>query len=289
MKTNWTEIASELNYAVKNYVGLTKMIVQIRNRAHAYGIEPENEQLICGSRTKTGKEKTTGLETLKGMASRKIERILKDFPIWMDWLVNVPGIGPVIGGQLVALYYFKSIAVCKECGADLDNFTCLICKKESRGLGVLKFRSELRNFATISSWWHFMGRHVVDNKVPKRRIMREDEDENPNDWSNLGRKLGYDIKESFNKLPSTHKYKAFAEKRKQYRLGTHPDATKGHRHNMAWNETVKLFLSHFWQVAHTLDGLEMTKPWCVQHGGHDPESIIAPYYFNGDLENKEAA
>jgi hypothetical protein len=57
---------------------------------------------------------------------------------------------------------------------------------------------------------------------------------------------------------------------------------------MAWNEAVKLFLSHFWQVAHILDGLEMTLPWCVQHGGHDEKHIIPPYYFNGNEEEKAA-
>jgi len=290
MEKNWKEIASELNYSVKNYIGLTKMIVQMSNRAHAYGIDPANEELIHGK--KDNKGRVQGLESLKGMASRRIERVLGDFPIWTDWLVNVPGIGPAIGGQLVALYYFKSVAVCSKCGADLNEFSCPICKVEAKGQGVLKFRTEMRTFPTISSWRHFMGRHVdqATGKMPKRiaKSKWQDEDENPNDWSNVGRKIGYDIKESFNKFASSHKYKAYAEKRKQYRLSTHPDATKGHRHNMAWNETVKLFLAHFWQAAHILDGLEMTQPWCVQHGGHDESHIIAPYYFNGDLEEKAA-
>lgn len=288
MKSNWNEVAGELNYAIKNYVGLTKMIVQMTNRAYAYGIDPLGEEIIHGKIDKTGKQKLQGLEQLKGVASRRIGKILEDFPIWTDWLVNVPGIGPAIGGQLVALYYFKSVPICQKCGADLEEFTCPICKVKAEGQGVLKYRIELRNFPTISSWRHFMGRHIVDGKMPKRRKMGTDDDENPNNWSNVGRKIGYDIKEAFNKFKSDHKYKAFAEKRKQYRLGTHPDATKGHRHNMAWNEAVKLFLSHFWQVARTLEGLPLTDPWCVKFGGHDASSIIPPYYFNGDLE-KEAA
>jgi len=287
MEPKWTEIARDLQYSVKNYVGLTKMIVQIMQRAHAYGIDPANEELLIGKKAKEGSYQ--GLESLKGMASRRIEKVLKGFDLWTDWLVNVPGIGPVIAGQLIALYYFKSVPVCQKCGADLEEFTCPICKADSKGQGLLKFRTEKRTFPTISSWWHFLGRHVVDGKMPKRRKQREDDEENPNDWSNVGRKLGYDIKESFNKFPSSHKYKAYAEKRKQYRLNTHPDATKGHRHNMAWNEAVKLFQSHFWQVAHILDGEEMTQPWCVQFGGHDPSSIIQPYYFNGDLQEEEAA
>lgn len=101
-------------------------------------------------------------------------------------------------------------------------------------------------------------------------------------WSSEGRRLGFLIKESFNKYGSDHKYKAYAEKRKRYRESTHPDAKKGHRHNMAWNETVKRFLSHFWQVAHEIDGLPLTDPWSVAKGGHDPKHIIPPYYWNGN-------
>lgn len=282
MEQNWNEIAGELNYCVKNYVGLTKQIVQVINRAHAYGIDPEHEELISGKHGKDGKLKMQGLESIKGMAARRIERILRDFPIWSEWLVNVPGVGPAIGGQLVNLYYFRSVPVCKKCRADLIEFNCPICKEESKGQGVLEYRIDLRDFPTISSWWHFMGRHIVNGKMPKRRSSGSD-DYAGNNWNSVGRKLGFDFKESVNRQPSSNKYKSYAQKRKRYREETHPGATKGHRHNMAWNESWKLFLSHFWQVAHTLDGIEMTKPWCVQHGGHDESSIIAPYYFNGDL------
>jgi hypothetical protein len=282
-ESNWNKIASELGFHVKNYQGITKQIVQVSNRCHACGIDPEKEELIHGQLNRYGKRKTQGLEHLKNAEARKIGRALTSFTLWADWLDNVPGIGHYIGGELINLYYFKSIPVCNDCGTDLEDFECPRCEKKSKGQGLIKYRIELRDFPTISSWWHFMGRHVVNGKVPKRRKQREDEDVNPNDWSNRGRVIGYQIKESFNKSPLTHKYKAYAEERKRYREGTHPDATKMHRHNMAWNEAVKLFLSHFWQVAHILEGAEMTQPYIIKHGGHDPESIIPPYYFNGNV------
>jgi len=292
METNWNEIANELNYAVKNYTGITKQIVQIMNRAHAYGIDPTHETLIHGKTAKDGSPKMQGLESLKGVASRNVGRILKDFPIWNEWLENVPGIGPVIGGQLIALYYFKNIPVCSKCGYDLDDdFNCPVCVIKAKGQGVLKFRIELRDFPTISSFWHFMGRHVINGKMPTKgniKKLKADESGKLVDWSFLGKKLGYDFKESINKMSNTNKYKAYAEKRKRYREETHPDASKGHRHNMAWNESWKLFLSHFWQVDHILSGAEMTQPWCVQHGGHDESSIIPPYYFNGEMEDMAA-
>jgi len=287
METNWTEIASELNFAIKNYAGIDKQITQITNRAHAYGIDPVHEELIHGKKARDGKIKMQGLESLKGVASRRINRIIKDFPIWDEWLENVPGIGPMIGGNLISLYYFKSIPICKDCGSDLYEFNCPVCKKESKGQGVLKFRVALREFPTISSWWHFMGRHVISGKVPTLRNIKQlkpniKDGEKLVEWSNTGKKIGFFIKEAFNRQPKTHQYRAYAERRKRYRINTHPETTDGHRHNMAWNETIKLFLSHFWQVDHLLSGTPMTAPWCVQHGNHDPESIIPPYYFNGN-------
>ncbi|MFH0957711.1 MAG: hypothetical protein V1897_03320 [Pseudomonadota bacterium] len=280
---DWTEVAKQLKYEVKNYQALTKMIVQIMNRSHAYDIPPETSFLLHGEKDKTGKLKIQGLEQLKSKQARAMEKLIESFPIWTDWLTKIPGIGPAIGSQLICLYYFKFVPVCAKCGADISTdaededgkWACPSCGSKAKGEGILKHRVELRDFPHISSWWHFLGRHndPVTGKMPKRKAGVQ------GDWSNLGRKLGYDVKESFNKQPSSHLYKAYAEKRKRYRLNTHPDATPGYRHNMAWNETVKLFLSHFWQVSHTLNGEEMTQPWSVTHGGHDERSIIAPYYF----------
>jgi len=287
MQTNWNEIASELNYCIKNYNGLTKQIVQVRNRAHAYGIDPDNDELLVGKLNRKGEPKMQGLESIKGMAARRIQRVIKDFPIWNEWLENVPGIGPAIAGQLIALYYFRSIPVCQKCGADLVEFECPFCFEKAKGQGVLKFRVELRDYPTISSWYHQMGRHNgPDGRMPKRRKTEAGEDNSKNSWSSVGRKLGFDIRESFNKQLPSHKYKAYAEKRKRYRELTHPHVTKGHRHNMAWNEAVKIFLAHFWMVAHILDfGSIPTKPYPQTHLGHDDNSIIPPYYFNGDMAN----
>ena len=41
MEPKWNEIAGDLNLCIKNYVGLTKLIVQITTRSHAYGIDPK--------------------------------------------------------------------------------------------------------------------------------------------------------------------------------------------------------------------------------------------------------
>jgi len=276
--TDFTELAKTLNYNLKNYEGLTKQIVQTTNRAHSYDIDPAHEAILHGERDKSGKMKFQGLEQIKDKQSRKLHKLVDEWPVYSDWLAKIPGIGGYIAAKLIRLYYFKFIAICKDCGADLDDdFICIVCKKKAFGMGNLLHRVELRDFPAISSWWHFMGRHNDGTgKMPKSRKGEMA------DWSHAGRKTGFDIKEAFNKQDNL--YKRYAEKRKAYRRNTHPDATKGYQHNMAWNETVKLFLSHFWQVARTLDGLPLTDPWAIKHGGHDKSSIIAPYYWDGNNE-----
>ncbi len=276
---NWEAIAFDINYALKNYEGLKQQIVQIKNRAQSYDKNPALEPLLMGEKDKNDKLKFQGLEQLKDRQSRELMRIVKTWPIWEAWLEKIPGVGPFIAGKLISLYYFKLIPICKDCGADLnEDFGCSECGKKAKGGGNLKFRVKLRTFPTISSWWHFMGRHVENGKVPKRQKGVK------GDWSNEGRAVGYHIREAFNKFSNGHPYKAYAEKRKRYRLGTHSEATQAHRHNMAWNEAVKLFLSHFWQVAHILDGEALTDPWCVAHGGHDREHIIEPFYWGNHEE-----
>ena len=101
MGTNWNEIASELNYFRKNYAGLTKQIVQIRNRAHADGIDPDHDELFIGKHDKHGKKKTQGLESLKGVAARRIQKVINDFPVWDECpsLIRTLKGGPYYGAN----------------------------------------------------------------------------------------------------------------------------------------------------------------------------------------------
>ena len=44
--------------------------------------------------------------------------------------------------------------------------------------------------------------------------------------------------------------------------------SKGHTHARSKRWTVKLFLSHYWQVAREVHGLPILRPWVIEHGGH---------------------
>jgi len=169
------------------------------------------------------------------------------------------------------MYYFKSIAICKKCGTDLEEFKCPACQTVSKRGGVLKFRIEDRDFANISKWWKFLGLHTVDGIKPKMAKGVQC------DWSPKGRTICWQFGQQINRQIDSHPYKAYLLERKKKRLKTHPDTTPKHRQSMAEHETSKLFTSHFWQVARTLDGKEVTAPYISVIGNHT--GIIPPYYF----------
>jgi len=272
-----------LRMRVKDYEELTKVIAQKKQRLISfYGIDeadPKLDPLLNGER---GIE---GLETLKGRASRDIERELRNIDIWPLWLEKIPGIGPAIAGGLVLLYYSKNVAICQKCGGDLEKIDgglkCKTCGAEAKANGVLKYRAELRDFPNISKWWAFMGMHTVDGVMPKRKkgvVVN---------WSTKGRTLCYLAGEQFNRQTEDHPYKAIMlEKKRKYAL-KHPDWTKGHIHNAARHDTTKLFLAHFWVVAREIDELPVTDPYAGAILGHT--GIIRPFYWDEPEKAKKKA
>lgn len=276
-----------LNYLVRTYAGAVKLITQTKQRLGSLPgndlPDEDNEDLL------TGDKHSDGLETVKGRCAREIEKELKMWDIWELWMKHVPGLGPAIAGGLITRYYYRFIPICKKCGGDLERrevskdktaMVCTVCNKAAKSDGVLQYRSERRDFATISKWWAFMGRHTVDGVVPK---LKKGE---PSNWSTPGRALGYQIGEQFNRQKPTHPYKAFLLARKAKHEKNHPEWSKGHVHNAAKNEAVKLFLSHFWVVARELEGLPISEPYAGTIMGHT--NIIQPFYW-AEMPEKIAA
>ena len=224
---------------------------------------------------------------------------------------------------MIIFYYFRSIAVCPDCGTDLakkevkdeegekgNTFYCGTCMQSVKGLGNLRYRIEIKDFPRISSWWKYMGRHNVEHCPKCRKILKEGvcpkcekQIEKPiflmpkrqaktqADWSTPGRTVGHMIRESFNKQhPSKknpnpknpHLYKLHYLREKAKYIKREPDWTDGHCHNSAWNNTTKLFLSHFWQVARTIDDKEMTLPYINQK--NPAHNLILPYYYEGEIK-----
>lgn len=280
MKIN-EDVIRNLNYLCKTYDTVTQSMAKTAQRLIACNPEADKDH----------QPEYKAMESIKGNIERRIRKELEFWPVWTEWLSKVSGVGGFIGGNLVLMYYYRFLPICGDCGGDLEKqkkeikgkeinvFVCVSCGKQAKGDGVLNHRIDHKEFNNVSSLWHYMGRHVVDGKMPKRAkgVVC--------DWSTKGRTLCYQIGDQFNRQKEDHPYKAYLlkMKKKHERKNNEREKpwTKGHIQNAARNEASKLFLSHFWHVARSLEGKSTDGPYVeviMKHTG-----IISPYYW------KEAA
>lgn len=269
-----------LNYYLRTYDGLNKLIVASKNRLQA---------MIPGAKVELQKE-IHSLEKTKGRLSYRIGKELDYWPIWTEYLIGVPGIGPYLGGNLVMLYYYKHIPICSKCEVDLVEFKCPECGEEVKGQGNLVFRIEDRDFPNVSKWHEFLGegndpktkrmkqrmslatfrkyrdKHYPDEKLTDKQ-MREAHKAYHN-WSIRGRNISWEIGVNFNRHGDEHLYKRHCNKLKE----------KGAPHYSAIRQARKLFLSHFWHVAREIAGKSTEGPWITEWGppGH---TFIPPHYW----------
>lgn len=294
MITNQEQV-NFLKFLCRSYDGINRMIVSTKNRLYSMNPDMTKEEvnrywMLSGTiENKAGTSiRYQGLKTVKGQILRRIEKELDFWPIWTQWMIHIPGIGPAIAGNLILLYYYRFLPSCRECGTILEKidgtYFCKTCEKSVKGDGNLMFKMELRDFPKISGWWKFMGRHCDDSgKMPKRAkgVI--------SDWSTVGRQVSFQIGDQFNRQKEDHPYKSYLLERKARHEKKNTDRekswTKGHIHNAARNEAAKLFLSHFWQVARTIDGKPLTEPYiCAKNPVH---TVIPPFFW--DDEQRKAA
>ena len=278
------QVIIELKALVRNDEAITKAGAGIRNRIQATNPDADVE-------------KTDEINTLNNLRNRMKTRIrhrLAYFDIWNNWLINVPGIGETTAGKLILHYYFRFLPICEHCGGDLDKFKkvdkktdkeihefrCRECDKKAKGGGCLKHRVEMKDFPNVSKWWAYMGRDIRNGKMRKR------EKGVVSNWSSNGRTLGYQIADAFTRQTDTTPYGRFLLARKEKHRNKNEQReeewTKGRIHNAGRNEAVKLFLSHFWHVARTLEGKSTQGPWVGDIAGHS--GIIPPYHWDEDFE-----
>lgn len=267
------ESISYLNYLIRTYRSLTDMMAATKNRLQSL----PGDHPVKFDRILHGEEKEEGLETIKGRISRLIGKELPCWDVWEQWLKDVPGIGNVTAAELIMLYYYKYIPVCKDCVSPLEKkdgtYWCEKCQKSVKGEGNLDYLLGDKDFQTISKWWAYMGRDIQDGAMRKRKKGEQ------LNWSTAGRRLGFMIGESFNKQKPDHKYKSVLLSEKAKYEKSQPDISKGWRHNKAKNNMVKLFLAHFWTVCRTLDKKPVSDPYAMVIMGHT--NYIKPFYFEG--------
>lgn len=278
-----------LNFLVKEYTGVTQLIASTKQRLQSLPGDERDEEFDTLLK---GQNHETGLETIKGRITRELEKELRLWDIWTLWLVHIPGVGAYIAAQLIILFYYRFVPICKDCGGKLDKqerqtetgklikaLVCVECGKTAKD-GLLKHHIEYRDFATISKWWAYMGRHTVDGVMPKRKKGVAA------NWTTVGRTIGYQFGDQVNRQKDDHPYKELLILRKEKHQRKHPEWEKGHIHNAAKNEVIKIFLSHFWVVARTLEGKEISEPYAGALMGHT--NIITPFYWQEEKVRKIA-
>ena len=278
-----TEIVQYLNFLTKQYDGVTQLIAKTKQRIVSLPGHSEDE-LDCDTALK-GDGKSEGLLTVQGRYSRAIEKELVQWDVWTEWLSKVPGIGAWTAAKLIILFNYKFVPVCKECGGEFEKteketqgklinvLTCVDCGRVAKD-GVLKHKVVRRDFPTVSKWWAYMGRHTVDGVMPKRKKGTQA------NWSTPGRTLGFLIGEQFNRQGDDNPYKRILLQHKEKHARRHPEWSKGHVHNAAKNEAVKIFLAHFWHVSRVLEGLPVSEPYAGAIMGHT--NIIKPPYWESE-------
>ena len=259
------QIITMLKYLLRAYDGIKKLIGQSKNRLSAINPEADYKH----------QDEIVVMESLKGKMSRRIAKELEFWPIWNRWANNIPGIGPFIAGNLILLYYYRFVPICKKCGVDLVEFKCPECGGESKGQGMLKLRIELKDFPNISKWHSYMG-EANDPETGRMVQMKKGQ---ACTWSPRGRNISWQIGMSIEKCPDGHPYKDFYNQKKLELARKNKLLKPWQIRNGGQRRVRKLFLSHFWHVARELEGKSTDGPWIIEHGpsGH---TIIPPYFWD---------
>lgn len=230
---------------------------------------------------------------LKEKIKRELLKQLEWWPIWTEYLKDIPGIGPAIAAKLIMYYYIKCIQVCKKCGTDLVrtneegeilsedyegkfSWFCPTCEKKIKGEGLFKYRFEIRKWKSISAWLKYMGRSVVDGKIDTRH-----EGEKAN-FSPKKKSIGFLLRQQF-EYHDDSPYKKFAlEKMKKHeeKNAFRPEPFNDkHIKNAGYNEAVKRFLINFMIVDREIRGLPYESPYILAKNGNHHTHYESPPYW----------
>lgn len=227
------ELLEELKIKTETYYAIQKSRIQADLRIQAF---VRDERLNAERAEALHFWLNESLKGLEAIIKKDVQVLLKDAPIWKGWLTDVKGIGPCLAGSLIA--------------------------------GIVS----IDRFNHISALWHYCGYHVVDGQAPKRKRGEKIT------WNPFLRMTMYKATDSFIKQSAEKSLyrrlydekKAFYQKKfpEEVKEGKRTKYTKGHLHNMAKRYSGKIFLSHLWLKWREIEGLPVSEPWVIAHGGH---------------------
>jgi hypothetical protein len=233
---------------------------------------------------------------------KDVETILKDVNIWTDFMKKVKGIGPCLAGSLIAGIQ------------DPGKFQHVSALWKYIGLDVVAETGEAprRTRGEKITWNPFLRmtlHKLTDSFIkqdPDKSLYRRLYDQKKAFYQgkfpehNICRKCGapheLKIKKSkpdkkTGKVTVTKSYVCTTKGCKEVGTGIpHPTRqtkdkkpiyyhTRDHIHRMAKRYAGKIFIQHLWITWRKQKGLEVNKPWILEHGGHvdyiEPEEAMA--------------
>lgn len=241
---------------VRYYQGLMKMRIHISNQISAM----ERQALMPDDKAdEIREEMVKPRKKEEGQLVRIAAKNLKGMPVWEEWLKHVDGIGETLAIQFVALI------------------------------------QPIGDFANVAKLWAYAGLSVDDDGRAQRRKKGVQ-----SNWNTALKTLCYQAAECFVRQVKKDEngeviwrahYRTIYDRYKARDKGVHPekvkaknpkrdggvyyDYTDGHMHKRAMRYTVKLFLSHLWQVWREFEGLSVRGPYAIEVLGHD--TIISPW------------
>jgi hypothetical protein len=270
-----------LRRSVRFFYDLQKLRIQASNRNTTDSVELDKEDLAF--MTATGK----GLNALERDGLKDISRILKGIPIYTRWLKLQKGIGPTMGGVMVAEIDISKAptisALWRFCGLAVDNET-------GRAERLVKGKKATYHPWLKSKVLRVMGEGLIKANSPYRRFYDNYKTRKENtimavcmgcDGGGLANIADDDAApDPKTKKKATKKVKCTNCNGKG---GAAPwGSSKAHRHNAALRYMVKMFLADLWTTWRQLEGLPVTEPYAVtvlgrvhgDHGGADVSRVL---------------
>jgi hypothetical protein len=187
-----------------------------------------------------------GLEKQEATQFSRLGNVLKDFPIYNEFLVNVYGIGPAMAGVILSEINIHAA----EYPSSLWKYAGLDVAGDGQG------RSRRKEHLVESTYIDADGVEQTKNGISFNPFLK----------TKLVGVLGSSfIKQSAAKCQYRKIYDDY--KHRLENSPAHADKSKGHRHNMAVRYAVKRFLADLYVAWRTLEGLPVANEYSVDKLG----------------------
>ena len=223
---------------------------------------------------------------LEKEGEKRLKKCVRNHPLWGYWLKHIGGVGEKFTAQLIYLITGKKHT--EECQEKRDKY---FAKKKPGEKRARAFTCdcpvmEIERFHSVSALWKYAGmntesycrdcKKTLDDNVTScthcgstntgRRAPRRRRGQKVT-WNPKLRSVCRNIGKSFVMVTSSQ-YRPHYDRAKEFYNRKDPHLSDGHRDARARRKTVKLFLSHLFEMWHRVKGLEPPKSYAEEKLGH---------------------